>query len=798
MSYPVTDNDTELVAESNAQFDIKKFIYRLVGFLPWIVISVLISYGAAMLYLRYTPKYHKIAADLLIKDEEQNNSDNRVLEELGVMPNSMEVQNEIDILQSFSLAASVVDSLNLQLVLIEQGRIASQALYGSRSPVEIKSLHGDSTRFKPSASKLVLKENHFVIIQGNQNISHNYGDTFFFAGKKVFFLRNAYIKINPRGYNLTVRATQDVARALASGLNVKKIHDMGGILEIGMLDEVPQRAIDIINKLIESYNTAGIMDKDIAGYKTMDFIKDRLDTVSSELDSLEIKTDEFKRDNNITDISDAGQQYLTEVLGYDKSKTEQNGKLILLQSIENYINSSKNFTDIIPTDKGLGVETLSKLIGEYNAAVLELQNQEKISTDKDPIISRLKNNLTELKGNIIKNIENIKTGFQSNYEQMSATENNFNKLLAALPEKERELVKLKRQSGVIEQLYLYLLQKKEETQVSLASNINNTRVVDEAFDQGIVLPKFSQIKMFAFLIGVFIPIIVMLLLDFFNNKITDRKEVEEGTRAPIFGELSFDRKVQNIINSAKSRSVIAEQLRLVRTNLHYMGGSNPVKTILVTSFMSGEGKSFVSINLSISLSSNNAKVLLIELDLRKPKFSKYLELTPEYGLTDYIVNNLQIKDIITKLPNIEGVDVITAGPLPPNPAEFLSSPKFAEIFNKLKDQYDYIVIDSAPIGLVADTFSLEAFADATLFVVRHIYSFKTTIQFIEKLYVEKRFKNIGVIVNGIRNVQGVGYGYGYAYGYSYGYGYTQSNGYFDSDKKKSGFFKNLFSVFTRK
>jgi tyrosine-protein kinase Etk/Wzc len=798
MSYPVTDNDTEIVAESNAQFDIKKFIYRLIGFLPWIVVSVLISYGAAMLYLRYTPKYHKVAADLLIKDEEQNSSDNRVLEELGVMPNSMEVQNEIDILQSFTLTSQVVDSLNLQLVLIEQGRIASQALYGYKSPVEINSLPGDSTNFIPSASRLILKENKFSIIHGSQNSSYNYGDTFLFAGKKVYFLRNINVKINPRGYNLNVRATGDVAKALSAGLEVKKIHDMGGILEIGMLDEIPDRAIDIINELIKSYNTAGIMDKDIAGYKTMDFIKDRLDTVSAELDSLEIKTDAFKSANKITDISDAGQQYLTAALGYDKNKTEQNGKIVLLESLENYIKDSKSFTDIIPGDKGLGEATLSKLIEQYNESVLELQNQEKISTAKDPIIDRLKNNITELKGNLIKNIENIKSGYQTSLDQISSSESGMDIKLASLPEKERELVKLKRQSGVIEQLYLYLLQKKEETQVSLASNINNTRVVDEAFDQGIVLPKFSQVKMFAFLIGVFIPIIVMLLLDFFNNKITDRKEVEEGTRAPIFGELSFDRKIHNIMNSARSRSVIAEQLRLVRTNLHYMGGSAPVKTILVTSFMSGEGKSFVSINLSISLSSNNAKVLLIELDLRKPKFSKYLEIAPEYGLTDYIVNNLELKNIVTKLPNIEGVDIITAGPLPPNPAEFLSNPKFINIFNQLKEQYDYIVIDSAPIGLVADTFSLEKFSDATLFVVRHVYSYKTTIQFIERLYVEKRFKNIGVIVNGIRNVQGVGYGYGYAYGYSYGYGYSQNNGYYDTDKKKPGFFKNLFSVFKRK
>ncbi len=798
MSYPVNDPETELMPVSNKEVDIKKFIFKLIGFLPWIILSVLLSYTIARLYLRYTPQIYKIAGYMLIKDEQENSSENRILEGLGVSPDSKEVQNQIDILESYDLASGIVDSLNLQVQIISQGRITSLSLYGNRMPVFIHRVANDTLRFKPSSYKLLLFDKKFSINDGSKSIFHNYNDTFTLAGKRVYIEKNYLVKSDADGYILNIRDAHDIAMSIKTRVNVQKMHDMGGILEVAISDEVPDRAKDIVNTLIKAYNTAGLTDKNVVGYKTLRFLDDRIDTISKELDDIEIETQLYKKNNKIEDISAAGSMYLTQSMNYDNLEKDQIGQLKLLESIGSYVQNSKSFTDIIPSEKGLTEPTLGRLIDEYNQAVLDYQNQLQISTDRDPVISRSKTNLTELKGNIIKNIESVKDGYNTKLQQIENTKGSADNMLASVPEKERELVKLKRQSGVKEQIYLYLLQKKEETQLSLASNINNTRVVDEAINKGVISPQASQIITFSYILGIIFPVVIMLLLDFFNNKIADKKEVEQGTKVPIVGELSLDKKISSAIISVKSRSVLAEQLRLVRTNLQYMGGGDPIKTILVTSFMSGEGKSFITINLAGSLASSGNKVLLLELDLRKPKFTKYLNIKPQYGLTDFVVNNKTLKEIITKVPGVENIDIITSGPIPPNPSELLMNKKIKELLEELKTKYDYIVIDSSPVGLVADAFSLDKLADVSLFILRHVYSYKTSIQYIDRLFIEKKFKNLGIIVNGITNVNGLGYNYGYGYGYSYGYGYHYGNGYYGDAENSAGLLGKLFSFFKRK
>src|SRR6266498_621522 len=508
-NYPVTDIDNgELVVSSGAQFDIKKFLYKLIGFLPWIIISVLISYSVAQLYLRYTPKVHRIAANLLIKADAESSPDYNILREFGVTPGSREVQNQIDILESYELSAAVVDSLSLQIKLLSQGRIASSTLYGKSVPVFIHLIKEDTTDFVPLSYQLFLKDNRFLLVQGNERKEYRYKDTFLLSGKEVSFERNDLVKADPAGYNLIIQDKRQVAVALRHAITVTKTHDEGGIIEIAMLNESPERAIDIINKLIEVFNTAGIIDKNLVGYKATRFVADRVDTVSKELDELELRAEVFKRINKTTDISVAGNEYLTQTQNFDNLQVEQTGQLQLLDALEKFIQESKNYTDIIPAQYGLTESTLSGLITQYNQEVLSYQEQLKISTQKDPVVARIKDKLADIKGNILKNIQSVREGYQIKLNQLQARRDNFAGLLAAFPEKEREYLKLKRQIGVKEQLYLYLLQKKEETELAVVSTINDTRVVDPAFDQGVVSPKSDQVIMFGVLVGVMIPIII--------------------------------------------------------------------------------------------------------------------------------------------------------------------------------------------------------------------------------------------------------------------------------------------------
>lgn len=786
MSYPDVHENTEVIAVSNNQFDIKKFIFRLLGFLPWIILSVIICYTISHLYLRYSPKMHKVSAHVLIKDDEENSADYKVLRELGVMPGSKEVQNQIDILESFDLMEAIVDSLKLNIEITTEARISSSPLYGNDAPVFISLVHQDTANFLPATYKLKLYKEKFSIGKGKEIRYYRYRDTIFLNGHFMTFIKNDAVNVADNGYNLIFKNTHTVAMGLRSGIDVRKLHDMGGIIQIGLLDRNPLRAIDIINTLLRAYNTAGIVDKNVVGVKTIQFLKDRIEEVSKELTVLELQKQNFKSNNKISDISTKGADYLNEALGYNKQKIEQTGELELLQSLENYISKSNKFTDIIPSTNGINEPTLTALIQQYNETVLSFQNQAEISTDKDPSIGRLKTSLTEIKGNILKNIESIKNGFQTKLQQLQAVQNNFDKLFTSIPAEEKQLVGLERQIGVKEQLYIYLLQKKEETELALSSNINNTRVVDEAYDEGVVLPKSKQVVSLSVMLGFTIPVVLMLLIDFFNNRITDKTQVESGTNAPVIGEISFDkRKTDHIINP-KGRNILTEQLRLIRTNLNYMSADESIQTILVTSFMSGEGKSFISLNLANALAAVNKKVIVVELDLRKPKFSKYLNCDIEHGATDIIVNNIPYQNAIINSPLLNGVDIITAGTIPPDPTEILMSKKLSVLIDELKEDYDHIIIDTSPVGLVADAFALDSFIDIALFVLRHKYSYKTTVKYLDTLYTKKRFKKMGVVINGITDIKGFNYGYGYGYGYYYG------DNYYDKDVKTSFVNKLLF------
>jgi capsular exopolysaccharide synthesis family protein len=799
MSYPISDTEVqELTAASSTQFDIKKFVYKLIGFLPWIIISVLISYTVAQLYLRYTPKMYRVSANLLIKDDGESSTDYNLLQELGVTPGGREVQNQIDILQSYELAEAVVDSLNLQIKIVSQGRIASSTSYGKNSPLFIHLLANDTAQFIPSNYQLFVDDRKFWLQKGTEKTEYNFGDTFSLAGKKVSFERNDLVPSNSNGYNLIIQDKRQITVGLKNAIVVTKIHDNGAILEIAMLNESPDLAIDIINTLIEVFNIAAVKDKNIAGYKATRFVADRVDTVEKELDQLELQAEAFKRVNKITDIDAAGGDYLTQSHAYDNLQVEQTGTLEMLKALEKYIRESKNYTDIIPSEYGITEATLAGLIAQYNSQVQTYQEQIKISTPKDPILARLEDQITDIKENILKNIQSIKGSYEIKLGQIKSRHTEFDNKLASFPEKEREYLKLKRQIGVKEQLYLFLLQKKEETELALVSSSNDTRVVDPAFSQGVVSPKSDQVKLFAILIGVTIPILIMLLIDFFNNKISDRREIEDGTKIPILGELSFNNTLKSKIVHSKSRSSMAEQFRLIGTNLRYLATDEKCKMILVTSFMSGEGKSFVSINLASSLSAGNRKVLLIEMDLRKPKLAKYLNLDPEHGLSDYLINNLPYEKFITRSDHLPDVDIITCGPVPPNPAELLMHPRIEKLFEFAKENYKYIVIDSSPVGLVADVFLVSKYIDVTLFILRHKYSYKTTIQYVERLNADKKFNRLNLVVNSIKEptTAGYRYGYGYSYGYGYGYsyaygygndkGYHYGHGYYPDDEQKNG------------
>ncbi len=800
MSYPSGNiENKEIITASAKPFDVKKFVFRIIDFSPWILASIIIAYGIAWTYLRYQPRLHQISAHVLIKDEQEGTSDYNLLRELGVMPGSKEIQDQIDILQSQSLSRAIVDSLNLQVKLMANGRISNTDIFGKLCPVNIEVFWNDAIESKAASYYMKFLDDHFLVgsVQDGENgqsekmLSYRYNEKITLNKQQFIFIRNRNIKANLEGYTFMMQEKGPVTTALRSKIYVQRLNEMGSILNVSYVDQIPERGIYIIDKLVEAYNNAGLTDKNIISNRTNTFLNDRLDTVAAELDLLEQRAEAFKRVNKITDIAQTGSQYLQQSIEYDKAAVEQSGQLKLAKALEDYITNSKSNFDIIPSNNGLQEPTLGKLIDQYNESVLSLQQQSKISTEKDPVLNRSKAELADIKNNILKNLKNIENSYQLKLNQVSSEKSGFDNLLSGLPEKEREFLKLKRQIGVKEQIYLFLLQKKEDTELSLAANINNTRVVDPAFDIGIISPKDQEVKMIALLLGLVIPIFLMILLDFFNNKISLRSEIDEATDVPILGELAFISNPENILSTFKSKSVIAEQFRLVRTNLRYfITKDKPAKTLLITSFMSGEGKSFISINMAASIAAAGSKVLLVEFDLRKPRLSNYLKITPAYGVSDFIIYGTPYNQLVTHFPTLN-FDVITSGPVPPNPAEILMSDKLKALFTWARENYDYIIMDSSPVGLVADAFLLDSFADVNLFIVRYKYSFKSTVEYIDKLKKEKGMTKLGIVVNGVKSQRNWTYTEGTGYGYSYGYSYG-GVGYYDDHKRKFKWFSNLF------
>jgi capsular exopolysaccharide synthesis family protein len=765
-------------SNGNKQFDMKKIMYKVAVMLPWVIICVIISYIAALLYLRYTPSKHQVLANILIvKKEEEANLDYVVLKELGVAQPFNDVFNQMDILKASTLLERVVDSLQLNIHIRQEGRVTKQQIYGDEIPFQLNVLETNAKASKNSLYKLNLDRDGFELNGKGIKRSYKYGDTAEVEYGIISLERNPAVKINPGGYTVEFGDRHDEANSLKDRIGVALTNDKGGgIIEISMMDEIPERAIEILNKLIEVFNTVDLEDKSRVTKKTIKFLNDRIDSVSYELNKIEAAAEQYKSKNRITDIAIQGGSYQNQALTVDDQKIKQIGILKNLDALDFYVRNFKSTNDIIPSSMNIGETSLQKLVIQHNDLVFEKQMLEQKSSPLDPGLKRLNQDIINIRENLLRNISILKKSYEIAAKDLEINYNNLEDRISELPKNEREILRLKRMASVKEELYKYLLQKEEEAQLLLASNINDTRVIDYANDFGAKTPNKSLIKMLAVIIGIIVPVIIMIIKDFLNNKITDKQEIENTTQVPIVGELSYLKRRKGVVVDTQSKNPIAEQFRLLRTNLHYIApGGQKFKTILLSSFISGEGKSFVSLNLANSLNATGAKTIILEFDLRNPRLSKMLKIINDVGLSNFISGELAVEDIIKTVPELNNTSIITSGAIPSNPAELLLSNKTTELFEFLKLHYDYIIIDSAPVGLVTDALLLEKYADITLFIIRHRFTLKAILPYIDKLNTDKKFKNMGIVVNGIKKDG--------SYGYSFGFGYSYS--YYLSEKRKS-------------
>jgi capsular exopolysaccharide synthesis family protein len=559
-----------------------------------------------------------------------------------------------------------------------------------------------------------------------------------------------------------------LASAYNETLKVEAINKKASVIRISVIESVPEKGIDIINKLIEVYRKEALEDRNLVANTTIQFIDERLKYLTSELTNVEKNVEEYKRANLLTDVQSNADQYVAQASDYNRQLADLNIQIEVLESIEQYINKEPGKYELVPSGLSISDPTLVQLITRFNDLQLDRERMLRTTLPNNPLVRDINEQLSSLQLNILENLHNIRNSLDITRKSLQSTSGRFRSQIQKVPSIERDLLEINRQQGTKGDLYLYLLQKREESALALEVTVPKTRMLDPAtVEDKPVSPKKTLIFLLTLIMGVGIPFSGIYIKDALNDKVLSKRDIYRATSTPILGEISHNTSGKSLIVTEESGTSIAELFRLVRSNLHFATAGKENKVVLVTSSTSGEGKTFFCINLAASLTLIGKKVVLLELDLRMPSLSKQLEITPGIGISDYLVGaeNVSIEDIIRPHNTVPGLFIASSGSLPPNPAELMMSHNLTHLINELKTSFDYIIIDTAPVGKVADAFSLSSLIDSTIYMVRYNYTVKSQLELIEDIYTNNKLVHPMIVLNDAKEEATHAYGYGYNYGY---------------------------------
>lgn len=759
----------ESVAKDNS-INIREILAKYAYHWPVFALGILICLIAAFFYLRYAEEIYDVNSTLLIKDEKKGgmSSSGDILNDLDIFGGPKVVDNEIEILKSKTLMRKVVERLNLIITFRSEGRVINSDIYSSKPVniivVNLDSLYGKTLNLSFPTNKTYLLEDQRT---GKKNTGElNQLQRNDFGVYKIETTKN-FASGQKKELNIIVTDPEVVIDQCLKNLDVTLASKQSAVLNLNFQTGVIQKGKDILNTLIQVYNEAALTDKNKTTQSTIDFIDERLKLISGELTDVEKDVEGFKSNLGLTDISSEANLYLENVKSNDAKLNEINLQISAIKDIQRYINS-ETAQEKLPSTLGINDPVLLGQITKLSELQLQRDQLLATTTSSNPLVEPLIKQIETTRAGIKSNIENIYSSLENTKKELKSNDSQFQGSIKKIPGQERQLISIKRQQNIKESLYLYLLQKKEEAALSYASAVADSRVVDAAFAKANpVKPKRSLTYLMALILGVVMPIGYVYGKDLMNNKVTSTSEISKLTSTPVLGELFYEKGNEAIVVEASSRKAIAEQFRAIRTNLQFVHGkreNNKGFVTLLTSSMSGEGKSFVGSNIAAALAIAGKKTVLLELDLRKPKVSKYLNLNNKLGLSNYLIGRATLSDIIQPSNINSNLMVIGSGPVPPNPSELLIGDEIEELFTHLRENFDEIIVDTPPIGLVTDAQILSRLSDATIYVVRHGVTFKHQITQVEALYASNKFKKLNIIHNGIQ-IGGQGYGYGYGYGY---------------------------------
>lgn len=755
----------------------KDLLQRYLRNWKWFALSVAVCLILGFVYLRYQAPVYEVNATILIKDDKKGavSSELSAFEDLGIFNNNNNIDNEIEILKSRSLMLRVVNELRLNVGYFSYGRPIEHERY-SNTPVlvaytvkdSLAPLEGNWLLNPESERSFTLRNGETEELIGN----YHFGDSISTErGKIVFkttsFFSSSYVNKN---FRVIMSPLDKVVDAYLNALKVEPVNKNSNAIVISLRNSLPDKAMDIVNNLIKQHNLDAIEDKNEVSRNTANFINERIKYITTELSDVETEAEDFKTKNKLTDITSEAELFLKTGSESEMSLVEAGTQLQLVEYMYDDLLKRTGSSDLIPANLGLQDASIASTINDYNKIVLERNRILKNAGEKNPVIENIDSQLQGMRASLKESLANLKTALVIKIKELNKQEGGINSKIASVPRYEREFRVIQRQQQIKEALYLYLLQKREETNIALAVTVSNAKVIDAAHSNGrMVAPKRQVIYLLSLLAGVLLPVIIFYLADLLDTRVHGKKDIDK-LKLPFLGDIPLTESKNKIVVSRDNNSGIAEAFRLLRTNVDFMLGSGRTsgKTVFVTSTIGQEGKSFVGLNLAASLAISGKRTLLVGMDLRAPKILKYLNLEDKKGLTDLIMSgSMQPADYIFRSKELEGLDILPSGSIPPNPAELLMNPGIKELFGLLKQQYDYIVVDTAPVGMVTDTLLLNPYADAFVYVVRANYLDKRLLSIAETAFKEKRLSNMAILINGSDHSKGYGYGYGYG-GYGYG------------------------------
>lgn len=746
-------------------------IFRLLPYWPMFLGLLVLAVAGSIIYLKITPAVYEATAKILINEHEGDATEKSTDPMASTLSPKQTVENEQEVMISNPILYKVVEDLGLYVSIFQQKGLSDILCY-KNAPLKIiaqqpNSLSPvDKTRFRIQSGKVIIAGKTYPF---DSWLKMSYGTI-------MFSLNPGYKALADDNFHFSITTPKKVVSSIAKNLKVSEANKLSTILKVSLQDQDQRRAEDILNEILEVYSSSTIEKHNLLAANTQAFIDKRLIAVERELLDIEHKLQDYRSERGAIDVGTQGKLYLENVSINDQKVGEINMQLSVLNQVENYVRSKDLSGGIVPSTAGISDAGLSQMVKDIYELQLTAESLRKTTGENNPMVVSYIDQINKIKPQILQNLRNQRNSLAASRNNLQRTTNTYSSVLQSMPETERNLVGITRQQQIKSGIYTLLLRKKEETALSYITNGSDSKIISRAESTEFpVSPKRKMVLLASMLAAGILGFAFVFVKEGMRRNVMFQSEIKSLTALPVIAEISADRSKNHIVIGPQRRTLIAEQFRSLRTTLHFLGVDGKNKRVMVTSAISGEGKSFVASNLAVILAMTGKRVALLDFDLNHPTIHHKFNIKQTIGISEYLEGKVSEADIIQPSQVNQNLSVLLTGKLPADPAELILNGKAAELLNYLDNHFDFIIIDVPPVGPVSDAYTLAPLCDATLFVVRHAYTPKVFVQRIDENIRLNNLPNPAIVFNAVAQ-RGFGknnYGYGYGSGMVYGGSYDQ-------------------------